>query len=87
MLALMGLGILVWLGLGGLAAPRLAGLKATDGMIWVATLARIVVAALIGVIIPPHGLGFLDPNLPEKSRPLVPERDSMPVSGSMELNQ
>ena len=27
----------------------------------------------VRVIAPPHGLGFLDPNLPEKSRPLVPE--------------
>jgi fatty acid desaturase len=27
----------------------------------------------VRVIQPPHGLGFLDPDLPEKSRPLVPE--------------
>ena len=29
----------------------------------------------VRVITPPHGLGFLDPNLPEKSRPLEPELD------------
>jgi hypothetical protein len=26
----------------------------------------------VRVIKPPHALGFLDPDLPEKSRPLVP---------------
>jgi len=29
----------------------------------------------VRVITPPHALGFLDPNLPEKSRPLEPETD------------
>jgi hypothetical protein len=29
------------------------------------------------VIKPPHALAFLDPTLPEKSRPLTPEADSL----------
>jgi hypothetical protein len=35
----------------------------------------------VRVIMPPHALGFLDPNLPEKSRPLIGETS---LSSSMQ---
>jgi hypothetical protein len=34
----------------------------------------------VRVITPPHALGFLDPNLPEKSRPLEPAADTVPTA-------
>lgn len=56
MLALTGLGTFVWLSLGGVAAKRLAGLKATDGSVIVTSLAMLVVALTVGVLIPPHAV-------------------------------
>jgi len=40
----------------------------------------------VRVIIPPHALGFLDPSLPEKSRPLEPKLEALSSPGSTALN-
>ena len=40
----------------------------------------------VRVIKPPHGLGFLDPDLPEKSRPLQPELIDLPTPKPASVN-
>jgi hypothetical protein len=40
----------------------------------------------VRVITPPHGLGFLDPHLPEKSRPLQPDLGAVASSNAAQIN-
>jgi hypothetical protein len=40
----------------------------------------------VRVITPPHALGFLDPTLPEKSRPLEPRLDSLSSARPARVN-
>jgi hypothetical protein len=36
----------------------------------------------VRVIVPPHALGFLDPSLPEKSRPLAGQGSPLPTNAT-----
>jgi Trk-type K+ transport system membrane component len=56
---LTALGALTWLSIGGIAAKRLAGIRAKDSLVVLISLGMVVFAAGVGLLLPPHGFGSL----------------------------